>query len=281
MKITKILSAVAAASIATTALAATASAFDMQSTTSNTPYVSATGGMIGGFVFGNGESDVPEGNLMGEIGFEPSDIGGCTFTFTIPEMSSFGTDDNRTFWDGNCGGDFIFSFRTVEDKRTYNWPVVATWWGVTDEALEINTTDPEAEPISAVKVDDYTYQVTAMFNFDEQIAATPGDLQDCRIFGRAWGDSLAEWQALDIALLDDDGDVIVKLNAEGDIVEQMGGADAGDATDDAGSTDNAGDTNASTDDNKASADTGVEGVAAVAGVAVLAAGAAILSKKRK
>ncbi|MBE6889493.1 MAG: hypothetical protein E7485_05725 [Ruminococcaceae bacterium] len=279
MKITKILSAVAAASIATTALVATASAVDIKSTGNDNNYFTDKGN-IGIFPFSIGTKDeaengmdVPKGNLAADCGFELEDVAGFSFTITIPEVDSMGLEGNREMFTGLIGGQAIVSLRSVADSRTHNWTPVGEYWGVIDDDLGIATLD-DTKAFAFEKVGDYTYELTAEFDTTQMFEDVGDDIIDNRIFMQVWGDDLCSVEFVEGSLLDADGNVLVTVDNTGAITDTGAGADAGDG-DSAGSTDGA------TGEDKNSADTGVEGVAAVAGVAVLAAGAAILSKKRK
>ncbi len=276
MKIAKILSAAAASAVATAAIAATASA-DFKPYESTNSYVSSEGaGNYGIMVTSTGEADAPVSTLAADFGFAPEDIGGAYFVVTIPETDSTGADGNRTWWDGSIGGGIVTSLHTDTDKTTYNWPSQGEFWGVIDEDLGLDTLAAE-KAYHFEKVGDYTYKLTAMFNFDEALSTIEGDhIVQYRIFMQGWDHGMAEYQVTECGLLDDAGAPLVQLTGDGYPLTDAPAPDAPapDATDatDATST-------PSTD--KGSADTGVEGVAAVAGVAVIAAGAVVLSKKRK
>ena len=281
MKIKKILSAVAAASLAATALVTSASAVGIKVSGNANNHFSDVGGNIGIFVYSLGQEklgepgyDVPKGDLAGDCGFEMEDVAKASFTIRVPEVDSMGMEDNRDVWDGQIGGGLVLSLRSDTDRK-HNWVSMGQFWGVVDEELEINTIDDKVEyPYELKKIGDYTYQLDAEFDSSELFDTLEGDhVVDYRVFMQIWGDAcLAEVEFVEGSLLDADGNVLVTIDNTGSVV----GADA-----DAGNDDAAGDTDGATGEDKNSADTGVEGVAAVAGVAVLAAGAAILSKKRK
>ena len=282
MKITKILSAVAAAAVATTALASVASANfkPWGSNVNPAGYIENSGnGNYGIMVVSTGEADAPVSTLADDFGFALDDIGGASFTVTIPEQDSFGADGNQLWWDGTIGGGIVTSLHSDTDKATYNWPSQGEFWGVIDEDLGLETLATD-KPFQFEKVGDYTYKLTAMFNFDDAVNNIEGDhIVQYRIFMQGWDNGMAEYQVTECALLDDAGNPLVTLTGDGYPVG--GAADTGAA--DTGSVDTgAVDTQAPVTDNKGgSPDTGVEGVAAAAGLAVVAAGAAILSKKRK
>ncbi|MGN0687927.1 MAG: NPXTG-anchored protein [Oscillospiraceae bacterium] len=282
MKITKILSTVAAAAVATSALACVASAnFKPWGSNVNPDgYIENSGsGNYGIMVVSTGEADAPTSTLAQDFGFDPTDIGGATFTITIPETDSFGADGNRLWWDGTIGGGIVTSLHTDVDKSTYNWPSQGEFWGVIDEDLGIETLAAD-KAFQLEKVGDYTYKLTAMFNFDDALNTIEGDhIVQYRIFMQGWDNGMSEYQVIECALLDDAGNPLVTLTGDG---YPVGGAPSTDVDVEDGGETGAVDTDAPVNDNKGgSPDTGVEGVAAVAGLAVVAAGAAILSKKRK
>ena len=243
-------------------------------------YIENSGsGNYGIMVVSTGEADAPTSTLAQDFGFDPTDIGGATFTITIPETDSFGAEGNRLWWDGTIGGGIVTSLHTDVDKSTYNWPSQGEFWGVIDEDLGIETLAAD-KAFQFEKVGDYTYKLTAMFNFDDALNTIEGDhIVQYRIFMQGWDNGMSEYQVIECALLDDAGNPLVTLTGDG---YPVGGAPSTDVDVEDGGDTGAVDTDAPVSDNKGgSPDTGVEGVAAVAGLAVVAAGAAILSKKRK
>ncbi len=273
MKIAKILSTVAAVAVATTALAATASANFKPWGSDVNSYVENSGsGNYGIMVISTGEADAPVSTLADDYGFALDDIGGAYFVVTIPETDSFGQDGNRLWWDGTIGGGIVTSLHSDSDKSTYNWPSQGEFWGVQDDELGLATIATD-KPYQFEKIGDYTYKLTAMFNFDEAVNNIEGDhIVQYRIFMQGWDNGMAEYQVIECGLLDDSGAALVKMDGQGYPL------DGGPATS-APSTDAPATDAPATD--KTSPDTGVEGVAAVAGLAVVAAGAVVLSKKRK
>lgn len=272
MKITKILSTVAAAAVVTSTLAVSASAMLVPQASTNS-YVAAEGNAnYGIMVTSTGEADAPVSTLAEDFGFALDDIGGARFVVHVPEKDSFGADGNRLWWDGSIGGGIVTSLHSDTDKSTYNWPSQGMFWGVNDEELGFNTINT-AEALAFEKIGDYTYELVAMFNFDEAVNTIEGDhIVQYRIFFQAWDNGMADYEIIECALLDDAGNDIVTLDGQG---YPIGGTPAagGDAAVDTDAPVAGGD--------KTSPDTGVEGVAAVAGLAVVAAGAVVLSKKRK
>lgn len=265
MKITKILSTVAAAAVVTSTLAVSASAMLIPQASTNS-YVAAEGNAnYGIMVTSTGEADAPVSTLAEDFGIALDDIGGVRFVVQVPEKDSFGADGNRTFWDGTIGGGIVTSLHSDTDKSTYNWPSQGMFWGVVDEDLGIATSDP-AQGLVFEKIGDYTYELVAPFNFDEAVNTIEGDhIVQYRIFFQAWDNGMADYEIIECALLDDAGNDLVTLDGQG--YPKSGAAVDTDAPTAGG--------------DKTSPDTGVEGVAAVAGLAVVAAGAVVLSKKRK
>ena len=275
MKITKILSTVAAAAVVTSALAVSASAMLVPQASTNN-YVCAEGNANYCIVpFSSGAGDAPASTLAQDYGFALDDIGGMRVVVQVPEKDSFGTDGNRLWWDGSIGGGIVTSLHSDVDLSTYNWPSQGMFWGVNDEELGFNTINA-AEAFAFEKIGDYTYELVAPFNFDEAVNSIEGELVQYRVFIQFWDNGMADYEIIECALLDDAGNDLVTLDGQG---YPIGGTPA--AGGDTGS-----DTVVDTDapvagGDKTSPDTGVEGVAAVAGLAVVAAGAVVLSKKRK
>ncbi len=285
MKITKIFSAVAAAAVAAAAISSAASA-NFKPYASTSPYVTAEGsGNYGIIVTSTGEADAPVSTLAEDYNIALDDIGGAYFVVTIPETDSYGQDGNRTWWDGSIGGGIVTSLHSDTDKSTYNWPSQGEFWGVVDEDLGLETRD-DTKKYQFEKVGDYTYKLTAMFNFDDAVNSIEGDhIVQYRIFMQGWDNGMAEYQVTECGLLDDAGNTLVALTGDGyPLTDAPAAADDTTADDTAAATADAeapADDTATTAPSKGSPDTGVEGVAAAAGVAVVAAGAVVLSKKRK
>ncbi len=267
MKITKLLSTVAAAAVVTSALAVSASAALIPQVGTNSYIEAAGSGNYGIFVTATGEGDAHPSALAADYGLELTDIHGVRFTVTIPEVDSLGNEGNRAYWDGNISGAVITSLHSDTDRNTYNWPTQGTFWGVNDEELGLETLD-DTKSIQLEKVGDYTYEFTCMFDFDEAINSIEGDhIVQYRIFYAAWDTGMTEYVISESALLDEAGNELVVLDGKGYPVTAT--------------TTPVVDTDAPVDTGKDAVDTGVEGAAAVAGVAVVAAGAVVLSKKRK
>lgn len=285
MKIAKILSAAAAAVVAVSAVAVSASA-DFRAITDGTQYLLADGtGNYGICLFSDGtnKDNVP---AMSIDGLDLSAITHVAFTFDVIDDA-----DNRDWWDGMGGGAIVVSAHsdlTTTDAdlyNKYNWATAGNFWGVIDEDLGLETLDA-AQGIQAVKVGDYTYKIEADV-INPVANGDIGNLSLYRIFMQVWSFTMSDIEVIKTELSDANGNVLASFDAKGNLTLGASSAAADDtAADDATAADdtasdatNAGTT--TTTPSKGSPDTGVEGVAAVAGVAVVAAGAVVLSKKRK
>ena len=285
MKIAKILSAAAAAVVAVSAVAVSASA-DFRAITDGAQYLLADGtGNYGICLFSDGtnKDNVP---AMSIDGLDLSAITHVAFTFDVIDDA-----DNRDWWDGMGGGAIVVSAHsdlTTTDAdlyNKYNWATAGNFWGVIDEDLGLETLDA-AQGIQAVKVGDYTYKIEADV-INPVANGDIGNLSLYRVFMQAWSFTMSDIEVIKTELSDANGNVLATFDAKGNLTLGASSAAADDtAADDATAADdtasdatNAGTT--TTTPSKDSPDTGVEGVAAVAGVAVVAAGAVVLSKKRK
>lgn len=283
MKIAKILSAAAAAVVAVSAVAVSASA-DFRAITDGTQYLLADGtGNYGICLFSDGtnKDNIP---AMSIDGLDLSAITHVAFTFDVIDDA-----DNRDWWDGMGGGAIVVSAHsdlTTTDAdlyNKYNWATAGNFWGVIDEDLGLETLDA-AQGIQAVKVGDYTYKIEADV-INPVANGDIGNLSLYRVFMQAWSFTMSDIEVIKTELSDANGNLLASFDAKGNVTLGASSAAADDtAADDATADDTASDaTNAgtTTTPSKGSPDTGVEGVAAVVGVAVVAAGAVVLSKKRK
>ena len=282
MKIEKILSAAAAAVVAVSAVAVSASA-DFRAITDGTQYLLADGtGNYGICLFSDGtnKDNIP---AMSIDGLDLSAITHVAFTFDVIDDA-----DNRDWWDGMGGGAIVVSAHsdlTTTDAdlyNKYNWATAGNFWGVIDEDLGLETLDA-AQGIQAVKVGDYTYKIEADV-INPVANGDIGNLSLYRVFMQAWSFTMSDIEVVKTELSDANGNLLASFDAKGNPTLGASSAAADDtAADDATADDAASDaTNAgTTTPSKGSPDTGVEGVAAGAGVAVVAAGAVVLSKKRK
>lgn len=281
MKIAKILSAAAAAVVAVSAVAVSASA-DFRAITDGTQYLLADGtGNYGICLFSDGtnKDNVP---AMSIDGLDLAAITHVAFTFDVIDDA-----DNRDWWDGMGGGAIVVSAHsdlTTNDAdlyNKYNWATAGNFWGVVDEDLGLETLDA-AQGIQAVKVGDYTYKIEADV-INPVANGDIGNLSLYRVFMQAWSFTMSDIEVIKTELSDANGNVLATFDGKGNLTLGSSAAAADDTAapaDDAASDATDAGTTAPAD-TKGSPDTGVEGVAAVAGVAVVAAGAVVLSKKRK
>lgn len=280
MKIAKILSAAAAAVVAVSAVAVSASA-DFRPITDGAQYLIADGtGNYGICLFSDGtnKDGVP---AMSIDGLDLSAITHVAFTFDVIDDA-----DNRDWWDGMGGGAIVVSAHsdlTTNDAdlyNKYNWASAGNFWGVIDEDLGLETQDP-AQGINAVKVGDYTYKIEADV-INPVANGDIGNLSLYRVFMQAWSFTMSDIEVVKTELSDSNGNLLATFDAKGNVTLAGGAAAPADDTAADDTASDATDAGASTTTpSKGSPDTGVEGVAAVAGVAIVAAGAVVLSKKRK
>ncbi len=265
MKITKILSAVAAAAVATTALATSASALltlvDSTGTTA-----SGTGSWLVQ-IYNTGNPD--EGKDPTDYGVNFADTAFIDVTVEVAD------DGSRDWFEGSFGGSIITSCGGDSTNGSHNWPT-NEFWGVSDADLGIETLAAD-KPVQFVKVGDYTYEgrcvITDANCFFADSTYVQTGIQE-------WGDAMNNYTVVSLELLDANENVILSFDGAGNAT--VGGGASVDAPADEPAADTgAVDTTAPTTGDKQSPDTGVEGVAAVAGLAVVAAGAVVLSKKRK
>ncbi len=283
MKITKILS-VAAAAVVASAVAVSASA-DFRPITGGAEYLLADGsGNYGICLFSDGTNK--DGVPAMSVDIDLSQVTHVAFTFQVIDDA-----DNRDWWDGMGGGAIVISAhsdKTNEDAdlyNKYNWASAGNFWGVSDEALGLETLDP-AQGISSVKVGDYQYKIEADV-INPVANGDIGNLSLYRVFMQAWSFTMSDIEVIETELSDSNGNVLATFDAMGNVTYgASAAAPADDATaapaDDAAAApaDDATAAPAATP-SKGSPETGVEGVAAVAGLAIVAAGAVVLSKKRK
>ena len=282
MKITKILSAAAAAVVAVSAVAVSASA-DFRPVSGGAEYCLADGtGNYGICLFSDGtnKDNVPAMS----VDIDLSKVTHVAFTFDVIDDA-----DNRDWWDGMGGGAIVVSAhsdKTTEDAdlyNKYNWATAGNFWGVIDEDLGLETRD-DTQGILAEKVGDYTYKIEADV-INPVANGDIGNLSLYRIFMQAWSFTMSDIEVVETELSDADGNVLATFDALGNVT--YGAGAAADETPAAADDDTAATVDADApvvvapSTEKGSPDTGVEGIAAVAGVAVVAAGAVVLSKKRK
>ena len=269
MKITKILSAVAAAAVATAAVSATASATLTIPTGINTG-LSATTGMWMVALYNSGD-DTTAGI---DYGIDLTAIKSISITVTPSDPD---------WWDGTFGGSFITSCGPASaTPADHNWPM-NEFWGVTDEDLALETADPE-KPVVFEKTGDLTYTGTVTLgdnNCIYDVTTIEGGYAQVGI--QEWGATMLDMTVTDLTCYDAAGNVIISFDGAGYVDSGDTAADntAADDTAAPATADAEAPAATTTTTEKGSPDTGVEGIAAVAGVAVVAAGAVLLSKKRK
>ena len=281
MKITKILSAAAAAVVAVSAVAVSASA-DFRPVTGGAEYCLADGtGNYGICLFSDGTNK--DGVPAMSVDIDLSKVTHVAFTFDVIDDA-----DNRDWWDGMGGGAIVVSAhsdKTSEDAdlyNKYNWATAGNFWGVIDEDLGLETRD-DTQGIISEKVGDYTYKIEADV-INPVANGDIGNLSLYRIFMQAWSFTMSDIEVVKTELSDSNGNVLATFDALGNVTygATADAAPAEDTDADAAATvDAEAPATTTTTTEKGSPDTGVEGIAAVAGVAVVAAGAVVLSKKRK
>ena len=273
MKITKILSTVAAAAVATAAVSATAGA-TLTIPTGINAGLSATTGMWMVALYNS--PDETTGNPGIDYGIDLTSIASISVTVTPSDPD---------WWDGTFGGGFITSCGPASaTPADHNWPS-NEFWGVLDEDLGLETRD-DTQGIIAEKVGDYTYKIEADV-INPVANGDIGNLSLYRIFMQVWSFTMSDIEVVKTELSDANGNVLATFDALGNVTYGAGAAaDETPAADDntaadAATVDADAPAATTTTTEKGSPDTGVEGIAAVAGVAVVAAGAVVLSKKRK
>ena len=275
MKITKILSAVAAAAVATAAVSATAGATLTIPTGINTG-LSATTGMWMVALYNS--PDETTGNPGIDYGIDLTSIASISVTVTPSDPD---------WWDGTFGGGIITSCGPASaTPADHNWPS-NEYWGVLDEDLGLETLAAD-KPVQFVKTGDLTYTGTVTLDDSNCIYdVTSIDGGYAQVGIQEWGATMLDMTVTDLTCYDAAGNVIISFDGAG-YVDSDNAAQAPAADDNTAATVDAeapadttapADTAATTE--KGSPDTGVEGIAAAAGVAVVAAGAVLLSKKRK
>lgn len=260
MKITKILSTVAAVAVATTALATSASA--MMTLVENTGTTSSGTGMWLVQVYNTGNAD--EGKDPTDYGVNFADTAFIDVTVEVAD------DGSRDWFEGSFGGSIVTSCGGDSTNGSHNWPM-NEFWGVSDPDLGIETLATD-KPVQFTKVGDYTYEARCAITDANCFFA---DSTYVQVGIQEWGDAMNNYSVVSFELLDASENVILSFDGNGNAT--VGGASAPSVDTDTGAVD----TTAPTTGDKQSPDTGVEGVAAVAGLAVVAAGAVVLSKKRK
>ena len=265
MKLNKLFAGIAASAVAASALTASASALIAFPPAEESHPGAAVAGNYLVQVYNIGNE--AEGKPATDYGIDVTSIARVEVTFEVAEGES------RDWFEGGCGGSVVISSNgsqhTDEEWNKYNWPS-HEWWGVSDEALGIETLAADKQCVTE-KVADYTYKVA----YDVPVDERPLAKSECVQIGlQEWGDPMNDYKVIDLSIYNDAGTKLISFDWYGN--PTLGGAAS--TTTDAPA---AGDVDAATDSSKGSPDTGVEDVAVVAGLAIVAAGAVLVSKKRK
>ncbi|MBQ8790023.1 MAG: hypothetical protein IJZ51_01785 [Ruminiclostridium sp.] len=314
MKLRKIMAGIAAAAVASSTLAVAASATLVVPESTDPACIPGTGmWLVQIFNVGNAEENKP----ATDRGIDLTKVDGVRFTVAVDldneELGGMGAE----FFEGAIGGGIVMSINggdivqyddpadtSVESEiwTTYNWATQA-WWGCkftnalgeeVDTNPNTNNEDTEDDnPVSAVAVGDFKYELTAT-GFANPFTNTEDaweidEIGCMQVALQEWGTDLVPLEVLSCEILDADGNVLLAFDGVGNETAKVPAGDTP-ATDapatDAPATDapatDAPATDAPTtgDSSKPNAGTGVEGVALVAGIAVLATGAIVVAKKR-
>ena len=256
MKLRKLISCVAAASVATAALATAASA-ELVTVEQNRIFFSGTG-MWMPVLYSDGTFDAADKDPV-DYGLDLTKIGSVEVTLKATDPDWF---------EGATGGAVILSSKS-EANSTHNWNG-KNFWGVIDEDLGIESQDA-AGPLYLEKVGDYTYKVVMPVDDTNCVFE---DAQLCQVAVQEWGSDMSPMAVLSMVIKDTAGAEMISFDANGN--PTLGGASSNDNT-----TAASGDVDGATDSTKGSPDTGVADVAVVAGLALVAGGAFIVAKKRK
>lgn len=268
MKITKILSAVAAAAVATAAVSATASATLTIPTGINTGLSATTGMWMVALYNAGGETS-------------PTIDYGIDLT-AIKSISITVTPSDPDWWDGTFGGSIITSCGPASSTPAdHNWPM-NEFWGVNDEALGLETAATDKSVVFE-KTGDLTYTGTVTLDDNNCIYDVTAFSDGYAQVGiQEWGATMLDMTVTDLTCYDAAGNVLLSFDGAGYVDSgDSAAADDNTAADTAATVDAEAPATTAPTTEKGSPDTGVEGIAAVAGVAVVAAGAVVLSKKRK
>ena len=250
MKLKKLISFAAAATVAASVAATTASA-------DWAPVPDAVGGLSSSNqlymipLFCNVETpDIP----LTDRGIDLAKLGYVSFTFQIDEA-------DREFFDGMFGGGLGISLHaknivkpeevTAEDKVKekpdgtpttmwgyYNWDNSRNYWGVIDneapdpnsydidgEYIEgmpkyINCMDKETNPAWLEPMGDYTYRIkTDLVNPVVEGDCTVEDITDVRVFLQSWQSSMFKAEVTRCVIFDTDNKAIMAFDSKGNEVE--------------------------------------------------------------
>lgn len=263
MKLRKLISCVAAASIATAALATAASA-ELVTVEQSRIFFSGTGNWMP-VIYSDGTFDSSEKDVI-DYGLDLTQIG-------YVEVTLRATDPD--WFEGGFGGAIVLSSKS-EANSTHNWNG-KEYWGTIDEDLGIETAATD-KPVVFQKVGDYTY--TGVMTVDDTNCVFE-DAQLCQIAIQEWGGDMSPMEVVSMVVKDKSGNVMISFDSKGNATVASASAPVEETAPVEESAPAAGDVSAETDSTKGSPDTGVADVAAVAGLALVAGGAFIVAKKRK
>lgn len=284
MKLSRILTTVAAAAAVTAAMTASASA-EYNIVDGVQPWIDQSSGNYLVILYSTGTA--PDDVKAVDLGLSVADVGqiaSAKFTFKVDDADGMmdldyggciGTSAHECV--NNPGGSDLYS--------KYNW-VTEEWYGFDDPDLDINTLATD-KGLQTVKEGDLTYSVTG--NITNAVAN--GDLDDLtsfRVFCSDWG--IMSYTTMEkTEFFDASGNLVLSMDGMGNVLSTTFDLGASDNNDAPAADDNADNSDApaattpsapAAGDSKGSPDTGVEGVAALAGVAIVAAGAIVLAKRK-
>lgn len=255
MKMKKILSLAAAATLATSVVATSASA-NWATVEGGAAGLNAGTGNYLVAIYCNGDAtDIP----ATDYGLDLSKIGGASFTIEVPE-------DQREFFNGSFGGNIGVSIHTkniekldtvtdadktmttVGGKKTdvynyYNWDNAMEYWGVIDtdakdpDSYDVDGNYIEGTPGSIIMdgsekptfmetLAPYKYRIKAnIVNPIVDGKCTADDIKDIRVFLQGWGGGSANyWPMYNISvtrtvIFDTDGKAMIAFDQKGNKVD--------------------------------------------------------------
>ena len=171
-----------------------------------------------------------------EYDIDYSAVTGVKFIVTVPEENIEGVANNHQFWDGKTGGAVAFSISGGDIVQgttafdTYYWPV-KQYWGITDEAFDFGSTDPNKDDdpsndmdISYEKVGDYTYQLIAN-GFENPLANGDAQKIGCmQVCLQEWGSTLSNLKILQCEVINESGETLLAFNGNGQLIDKTTGS---------------------------------------------------------
>ncbi len=198
MKLRKLISGVAAASVATAALVTVAGA-ELVTVDDSRIFDSGTTSWMP-VVYSDGTFDAKDKNKVDY---------GVDFTKAASiEVVLEATDPD--WFEGAIGGSIVLSSKS-EANDSHNWNG-KNYWGVNDEALEINTQDIESNPIGLEKIGDYTYKAVAPVDDTNCVYE---DAQLIQIAVQDWSQDMSPFKVLSMEVKDADGNVMISFDENG------------------------------------------------------------------